>query len=100
MAPPDDRGVPITSEMIEPFALMLVARLFARCEAVKGKDRWEFEDACACLWWATEGLLSIAVAVSTATHFTIAAGNHQTQIARYIEKELGVDPYKCWRRRL
>jgi hypothetical protein len=95
---PNDHGVPIKSEMIEPTCGLILGRLFARCEAVKG-DRHAFEDACQSLWMASEAMCTIGVAISTAIHFSVAAGNHNIEFARYIRENLGIDPFKEWRRR-
>ena len=98
---PDDaplrREIPIISEQIEPFAGMLLSRLFARCVEAKKADHYEFEDACANLWMGVLGLQKICIAVRTATHFGVACGNHMGQVARYIEEELGVRPFEEWK---
>lgn len=83
----------ITSEMIEPFAAMLIGRLFARVTAAKENGNPNaIEMAYSQLWWGVHGLENIAVAVSTASHFSIANGNHIRGIARMIEADLGIDP--------
>lgn len=82
---------PIASEEIEPFAALLVGRLFARCEAAKD-DHAKFTGACADLWFGLHGLEKIAIAARTATHFSIAMNNHIQMVARYIKDELRLDP--------
>ncbi len=94
---PDDFGVPIRSEMIEPFGAVIIGRLFERCERVK-HDPHQFMHACQSLWMAIEGLTTVAIAIGTAIHFNVAVGNHQSQIADYIRKELNVDPFREWSR--
>lgn len=86
-------SIPITSEMIEPFAALLIGRLYARVEeAKKSGEQHAIEHAYASLWWGIHGLEKIAVAVGTATHFSIANGNHVCGVARMIQSDLGIDP--------
>jgi hypothetical protein len=85
---------PIASEEIEPFAAMLVGRLFARCEYAKKSDPDSFEYHCQNLWHGLGGLEKIAIAAHTATHFSIAMNSHIIFVANYIEEALGVDPMK------
>ncbi len=72
---------PITSEMINPFAAMILGRLFARCEeARKTGDRHRMEDACSHLWYAMKGLNKIAIGVETATYFSVAVMNETRRV--------------------
>jgi hypothetical protein len=89
-----EKPVPITSEMVEPFAAMFVGRMWARAEAAKKIGRTEHYDALNHLWFGLHGLERIAIAISTATHFSIAMNNHITGIARMIQAEIGIDPMK------
>lgn len=87
-------NIDIPSEAIEPFAAMLVGRLFARVTEAKNiGDINAVELAYANLWWGVHGLEKIAIAVSTATHFSIAASNHIRFVAEMVRKDLGVDPF-------
>lgn len=86
-------SIPITSEMIEPFAAMLIGRLYARVEeAKKSGNPNAIESAYSHLWWGAHGLEKIAIAAVTATHFSLASSNHICGIARMIQKDLGIDP--------
>jgi hypothetical protein len=82
---------PIPSEAIEPFAAMLIGRMFARCEAAK-EDESAHYHALNCLWYALHGLEKISIAVETATHFSIAMNNHILMVSKYIQAEIGIDP--------
>lgn len=88
---------PISSEQIEPFAAMLIGRLFARCEHAKANDPDRMHYHCENLWFGIHGLEKIAIAAQTATHFSIAMNNHINFIADYIEREIGIDPVKEWK---
>jgi hypothetical protein len=86
--------IDIPSEMLEPFAAMLVGRLFARVtEAKEAGDAHAIESAYAALWWGVHGLNKIAIAVSTATHFSIAAANHIRFVAELVRDDLGIDVF-------
>jgi hypothetical protein len=85
-------AVPIPSEDLEPFAAMLIGRMWARCETAKGLGGYAYEDALDSLWWALTGLDRIATSVESAVHFTLAVQNHMMQVARLIEKETGRNP--------
>lgn len=87
-----DTPFPIKSEEVEPFAAMVVGRLFARCQAAKEKGPTYHEDALMSLWYTLHGLEKIAVGVRTATHFSLAMNNHISMIARHIKSETGIDP--------
>lgn len=86
-------AVPIHSEEIEPFAALLVGRLWKRCEVAKETaDGVDLESACLSFWFGLRGLEKIAIAASTATHFSIAMNNEHQRVASYIESVLGVNP--------
>lgn len=87
-----DTAYPITSEEIEPFAALFIGRMFARCMEAKAKGEAEFESSLNTLWYGLHGLEKIAIAASTATHFTVSMNNHIAMVARFIKAEIGVDP--------
>ena len=87
---PHDRKPGIVSEMLEPTAAYVIGRMGMRCE--NASDPWELESACIRLWWAVRALDELAIAVETATHFSIAAGNELRRVAEYIECKIGVNP--------
>ena len=104
-------NVAIPSEAIEPFAAMLIGRMWARCEAVK-TDRDALEAQCMNFWWVVRGLNKIAVAITCGrscpgvpehdgVHFSIAAGNEQSRVRDYIMHALGIDRenWDEWERR-
>lgn len=80
----------ITSEELEPTAALVVGRLFARFQAARTLS--EKETTLNNLWWAVNALSSLAVAVGTAPHFSIASANHIGWTADLIQRELGIDP--------
>ena len=91
-----ETAYPIASEELEPFAALVIGRLFARCQDAEGdedKHLW----ACRDLWFGMQGLNKIAIVTRTATHFSIAIQNHTRDVARYIEKHLGIDPETEWK---
>lgn len=89
----------ITSEDVEPFAAMLVGRMWARVEEAKG-DEHNVYSACMSFWWAVTGLEKIAIAVRSglphdnvdAIHFSIASSNHMSMAATLIKNLIGEDP--------
>jgi hypothetical protein len=91
---PWEKPYPIISETLEPTAAFLIGRMFARFqEAKKTGDRHHIESALMRMWWVVKGLNEIAIGVSTATHFTIAASNDMRRVAVLIDEELDVDPF-------
>lgn len=93
------QSVPITSEMLEPFAVLYIGRMFARCEEarISGDERL-FLSSCRFMWWGLCGLQHVATAVGTAIHYTICLSNDQQRIAAYITDNTGINPYteKDW----
>lgn len=87
-----DIPFPIASEEVEPFAAMIVGRMFARCEAAKAKGETYHEDAMRNFWYVLHGLEKIAVGIRTATHYSVAMNGHICAVARYIEEHAKVDP--------
>ena len=85
---------PIPSEAIEPFAAMLTGRMFARCEEAKARNDGSLEGQLMSFWWVLAGLNKISIGVETATHFSIAVMNEQNRLSRYIQHELGIDPFE------
>ncbi|RWN60179.1 hypothetical protein [Mesorhizobium sp.] len=91
-----EKAVPFISEEVEPFAALYIGKMFARCEqARKSGDTSMMHDMCCSMWWGLNGLQHVAVAISTAVHFTIALSNHQRQIAEYIKEHTGIDPWEA-----
>lgn len=86
----DDR-FPIVSEDCEPFAAMMIGKMWARAQAVKG-DPDMYILAMRNVWWTAEQLLRLSILASTATHFCIACNNHLQILAMIIKAEFGVDP--------
>jgi hypothetical protein len=83
---------PIASEEIEPFAALIIGRMYARCEVEKSKGETYHEDALRNFWYTLHGLEKIAVGIRTATHFSIAMNNQIRMVAHYIKSSIGVDP--------
>lgn len=87
----------ISSEEMNPFGAMIVGRLFARVtEAKKTGDSLDLEAAYAELWYGVKALNRLSIAVKTATHFSIAAGNHLRQVRELCIADTGLDPEKQW----
>lgn len=89
----------IVSEEIEPFAAMIMGRLFARCEAVKDEPH-KLETACGALLYAAIGLHKIAIAIRVGVeryndpqglHFSIASMNN-LRLARDHVRAYGFNP--------
>ena len=90
-----ETAFPIPSELVEPFAAMIVGRMWARCDEAKekhGKASVPHQEALNRFWWALSGLERLAISIQTATHFSIAMNNHISGSAAMIEKELGFNP--------
>lgn len=94
---------PITSEEIEPMAARVIGYLYARCEQAKQKDDGSLMGACRTFWYGTMALEYLSVAVRSATsssryddasgmHFSIATSNHVSQVAKMIERYVGINP--------
>lgn len=82
---------PIVSEECEPFAAMIIGKLYARATAVKD-DRDEYAEGMRRLWWAVVQLDRLAILADTALHFSLAMGNHRGGVRKMIETEFGIDP--------
>jgi len=83
----------IASEELLPCAAMIVGRIFARVTAAKAtKNHNALERAYCQLWWAVNSLETLAIAIETATHFSIATSNHITWTREMILADLGIDP--------
>lgn len=87
----------ISSEEMNPFGAMIVGRLFARVTSAKQiGDAILLEHAYAELWYGVKALNRLAIAVKTATHFSIAAGNHLRDVRELCIADTGLDPEKQW----
>ena len=107
----------IRSEDIEPTMAYLTGRWFNKCEAArKRKDEivkmtkeegreLSFEEYLECdrfwkecnnMWHGMKGLTRVAICCEEAVHFCLAHQNNKHFIGNYIEKYLGIDPWKKW----
>ena len=91
------RNKPIfMSEELEPFAALVMGRMFARVQwAQEHEDEWGVESECANMWWAAKGLERLAVAIGGsrgAVHFSLASSNNMSACADVIESITEVRP--------
>jgi len=104
----------IVSEAVEPTAAYLVGRWYAKCEKARKREaelkkkreageilNWResleadaFYSECQNFWWGVRALNRVSIACKEAVHFSIACGNVMRDVANYIEKYLGIDPFK------
>jgi hypothetical protein len=91
-----DTKYPTISEAIEPAMAHIIGRLYKQVEEVKDNDLY-LEDACFNLWGAACSINRLAHFASAkrpgSVHFSIASGNVKSQVAEYIEKVLGFNPW-------
>lgn len=87
-----DIPFPIASEEVEPFAAMIIGRMFARCEAAKAQGETYHEDAMRNFWYVLHGLEKIAVGIRTATHYSIGMNTHINFVVQYIKEHAKIDP--------
>jgi hypothetical protein len=92
----------IPSEAVEPTMLVILATLLARCEAASD-DPAVLHNQCNRLWEGIRAINMVAICLSggstkseSCVHFSIAASNEMSKVARYIRGKIGVDPYEVW----
>lgn len=85
---------PLPSEVIEPFAALLIGRMWTRCEYAKTLGPRALETECVKFWWVAEALSAIAIALEGSTHFSMASTNEMRRVSDYIQDAMGVNPDK------
>lgn len=92
MTTPDQARIlyPIMSEEFEPFAMMMIGKMFARAEAVKDDEEARYE-ALRSLWWTMKELNRLTILASTTTYSSIAIMNRMRVTRSLIEAELKID---------
>lgn len=82
---------PVISEDCEPFAAMMIGKMFARAQACKD-DRDEYAEGMRRLWWTVVQLDRLAILADTALHFSLAMSNHRGGVRQSIQNDFGIDP--------
>lgn len=90
------------SEDLNPFAAHCIGRWFRICEEATPENLFH---ECRNFWFGIQALKRVSIACNSArdregaVHFSLALGNHKRDVAKYIERKIGVNPIedKGWR---